>query len=147
MHTLIIRDMKEEDIPQVLEIERASFSTPCTANFFLNAIYGKNALSKVALYEERVVGYLCAEYLLHESHILVLAVHPDFRRRGVAGILMSKAAGELKEKGCVFAHLKVRVSSAGAQKFYERLGFKVESFRKRYYGDPDEDALQMVGRL
>jgi len=147
MHKLIIRDMQEDDIPAILEIEQISFSTPWSKQFFLNEIYNKYAFSKVAVFEENVIGYICANYLLHESHILNLAVHPDFRRRGVATILMNEAIRELKKKGCVFMYLKVRVSNTGAQKFYELFGFKVETIRKKYYGDPDEDALLMMGRL
>jgi ribosomal-protein-alanine N-acetyltransferase len=44
-------------------------------------------------------------------------------------------------------YLKVRVSNTDAQRFYELLGFKVESIRKKYYGNPDEDALLMMRRL
>ena len=147
MNKLIIRDMQEDDIPPVLEIERISFSTPCTEHFFLNEIYKKNALSQVAVFEENVIGYVCANSLLHESHILNLAVQLDFRRQGVATILMNEAIRELKKKGCAFMYLEVRVSNTGAQKFYELFGFKVESIRKKYYGNPDEDALLMLGRL
>jgi ribosomal-protein-alanine N-acetyltransferase len=139
--------MQEDDIPPVLEIERISFSTPCTEHFFLNEIYTKNAFSQVAVFEENVIGYVCANYLLHESHILNLAVQLDFRRQGVATILMNEAIRELKKKGCAFMYLEVRVSNTGAQKFYELFGFKVESIRKKYYGNPDEDALLMIGRL
>ena len=147
MNKLIIRDMQEDDIPPVLEIERISFSTPCTEHFFLNEIYTKNAFSQVAVFEENVIGYVCANYLLHESHILNLAVQLDFRRQGVATILMNEAIRELKKKGCAFMYLEVRVSNTGAQKFYELFGFKRESIRKNYYDNPDEDALLMIGRV
>lgn len=147
MHRLIIRDMRAEDIPAVLEIEQISFSSPWSGEIFLNELYKKYSVVKVAEFEEAVIGYLCADYLHHESNILDLAVHPDFRRRGVATRLMNEATGELKGKGCVFMYLKVRVSNAGAQKFYERLGFNTESVRKNYYENPYEDALQMMGRL
>ncbi len=147
MHKLIIRDMQENDISAVLEIEQISFSTPWSEQFFLNEICKKYAFKKVAVFEENIIGYICANYLLHESHILDLAVHPDFRRRGVATALMNEAIRELKKKSCVFMYLKVRVSNTGAQKFYELFGFKAESIRKKYYDNPDEDALQMIGRL
>jgi len=147
MHKLIIRDMREDNIPAILEIEQVSFSTPWSKESFLNEIYKKYAFSKVAVFEENIVGYICTNYLLHESHILNLAVHPDFRRRGVATILMNEAIRELKEKGCVFIYLEVRISNTGAQIFYERFGFKVETIRKKYYGNPDEDALLMMARL
>jgi ribosomal-protein-alanine N-acetyltransferase len=147
MHKLIIRDMQEGDIPAVSEIEHISFSSPWSEHFFLDEIYKKYAFSKVAVFEDRVIGYICADYLLHESHILNLSVHPDFRRRGVASILMDKAIRELKTKGCIFVYLKVRSSNTGAQKFYKLFGFKVEGIRKKFYGNPDEDALLMMGRL
>ena len=147
MHKLIIRDMQEDDIPTILEIEQISFSTPWFKESFLNEIYKKYAFSKVAVFEENVIGYICTNYLLHESHILNLAVHPDFRRRGVATILMNTAIRELKKRGCVFMYLEVRISNTGAQIFYEHFGFKAETIRKKYYGNPDENALLMMGRL
>lgn len=130
-----------------MEIEQISFTTPWSEQDFLNETYKKNALSKVAVFEGNIIGYLCASYLHHESHILNLAAHPDFRRRGVATILMNEAIRELKKKGCVFMYLKVRPSNTVAQKFYKLFGFKVETIRKKYYGDPDEDALLMMRRL
>lgn len=147
MRKLTIRNMREDDIPAVMEIERASFSTPWTEQFFLNEIYRKYAFSKVAVFEEKVVGYVCADYLLHESHIIDLAVHPDFRRKGAGTFLMLETMRKLREKGCVFVYLKVRASSIGAQKFYELLGFKAEGKRKNFYEYPDEDALVLMGRL
>jgi len=139
--------MQENDLPAVSAIEQISFSTPFSKKYFSNELCKKHALSKVALFEGHVIGYICADYYHHEARILNLAVHPDFRRRGVATILMTKAMRALKNRGCVFLYLVVRASAAGAQKFYERFGFKVESVRKKYYSDPDEDALQMIGRL
>ncbi|OGW52588.1 MAG: ribosomal-protein-alanine N-acetyltransferase [Nitrospirae bacterium RBG_13_43_8] len=139
--------MKEDDIPSVLGIEEISFAAPWSEKDFLNELYNKSALTKVAAFENNIIGYICINYHLHESQILNLAVHPDFRRRGVATILMDNAIGELKKRGCVFVYLKVRVSNAGAQKFYELLGFKVKSIRKKYYDNPDEDALVMMQKL
>jgi ribosomal-protein-alanine N-acetyltransferase len=139
--------MVEEDIPAIMGIERSSFSTPWSEISFLSEVYKKNAFSNVALFEENVIGYICVNYLLHESHILNLAVHELFRRRGVATILMNDTLKALKRKGCVFMYLEVRASNTGAQIFYERFGFKVESIRKKYYTNPDEDALLMMGRI
>jgi ribosomal-protein-alanine N-acetyltransferase len=78
---------------------------------------------------------------------LNLAVHQDFRRRGVGTILLDESLRELKQKGCVFLYLEVRVSNAGAQGFYERFGFTATSRRKQYYANPNEDAVMMMGRI
>jgi ribosomal-protein-alanine N-acetyltransferase len=147
MPKLIIRDIQEDDLPAVMEIEQISFTAPWSEQDFLNEMYNKSALSKVAVFEGNIIGYLCVNYHLHESHILNLAVHPDFRRKGVATILMAEATRELKKRGCAFMHLKVRVSNTGTHRFYELIGFTVESTRKKYYDNPDEDALVMIRRL
>jgi ribosomal-protein-alanine N-acetyltransferase len=139
--------MREDDIPAVLDIEHVSFSTKWSRQSFLNEMYNKYSFLKAALYEKNIIGYICADYLHHEARILNLAVHPDFRRRGVATMLLNDIKSELKNRGCVFLYLKVRESDAGARHFYERLGFEIETIRKRYYGNPDEDALQMMGRI
>ena len=147
MSELTIRDMEESDLPRVLAIEQVSFSNPYSKEYFLNELYKKHALLKIAIFEGDIIGHLCADYENHEAQILNLAIDPDFRRRGAATILMTQAMRKLKKKGCVFVYLVVRASNTGAQKFYERFGFKVEGIRKKYYSNPDEDALQMMGRL
>jgi len=147
MDKLIIREMREDDIPAVWEIERASFSAPWFRDSFLIEMFDKQTISKVAVFQDSVVGYIFAHFERHESSVMKLAVRPDFRRRGVATRLMHEAMGELKHKGCVFMYLKVRESDNGAKSFYDRLGFKVQMIRKKYYDNPDENALLMMGRL
>ena len=143
----IIRNMQEDDVSAILEIEQVSFATPWPGQSFIEEICKKYAFSKVAILGEKVVGYACADYVLHESRILKLAVRQDFRRRGIATMLMNEMIAGLKNKGCVFMYLKVRASNTGAQKFYELFGFKVETVRKKYYDDPSEEALLMMGRV
>ena len=147
MKKLIIRDMGEDDLPAILDIEEISFSIPWSKQDFLNEMYRKNALSKIAVFEGSIIGYICLDYRPQQCHILNLAVHPDFRRQGVASVLIEEAMMELKKRGCVFMYLKVRVSNTGAQRFYELFGFKAEGIRKKYYDYPDEDALMMMKRL
>ncbi|NWF75553.1 MAG: ribosomal protein S18-alanine N-acetyltransferase [Nitrospirae bacterium] len=147
MDKLVIRDMGEEDILEVVNIEQVSFSTPWSEQSFLRELYRKYSIMKVAVFRDKIIGYICADYKFHEACILNLAVHPDYRRRGVATILMNNVINELKNRGCVFLYLKVRFSNTGAKEFYKRFGFKTESIRKKYYSNPDEDALVMMGRL
>jgi [ribosomal protein S18]-alanine N-acetyltransferase len=147
MDELIIREMKHKDVPSVLEIERLLFGTPWSEDSFLNEIYKKYAISRVAVIDENIVGYICTNYIQHEAHILNLAVHEDFQRRRIATLLMNEALKELKKKDCVFIYLEVRASNTGAKKFYGLFGFEVIDVRKKYYINPKEDALVMMGRL
>lgn len=136
--------MLDDDVPRILEIERMSFTSPWSEAAFLQEIHKHYAFSRVAEFRHEVIGYICLNYLFDEGHILNLSVHPDFRRQGVATILMKDTLHELKEKGCRFFYLEVRVSNVAAKTFYERFGFRVVAFRKRYYISPEEDATLMT---
>jgi ribosomal-protein-alanine N-acetyltransferase len=144
MTEVIILEMQWSDVPQVLKIERASFSTPWSETAFLSEIYNSYSITKVAVSENEVVGYICVNYLIDEGHILNLAVHPDLRRKGIATALIEKGLDELKERGCKSLSLEVRVSNHDAIQFYERFGFRTMGFRKDYYTYPREDAVLMV---
>lgn len=139
--------MREEDIRQIMDIENESFSTPWTEAAFLAEIHKPYSLSRVLMIRDRLVGYLCLNLILDEGHILNLAVHPDFRRRGLATRLINEALPELKKKGCRFLYLEVRGSNIAAKQFYEHFEFREAGLRKKYYASPVEDAVLMMRQL
>ena len=53
----------------------------------------------------------------------LLAVHPDFRGRGLARYLMDAAEQAARERGLKALRLDTLVDNYGAQRTYERLGF------------------------
>ena len=144
---LTIRTMRESDLPSVVAIERLSFSTPWSEILFFNEIYKQRSIPKVAVIGDRIAGYICANHVADEGHILNLAVHPDFGRRGIANTLVKNILEELKENACRFLYLEVRASNNAARKLYEGFGFSVVGTRKEYYGEPKEDAVIMMLRL
>jgi len=142
-----IRKTHESDIAEILDIERMSFTTPWSEAAFLNEIYHPHAISKVAVFENRVIGYIFARQILSDCHILNLAVHPRMRKRGIGTSLVEEVLAELKEQRCTFLYLEVRASNMEARKFYERFGFRPVGIRKNYYILPKEDAVVMVHQL
>jgi ribosomal-protein-alanine N-acetyltransferase len=121
--------MQEYDVPAVLKIEWMSFSMPWSGASFYQEIHKPYALSKI---------------VLDECHILNLAIHPEFRGRGIATTLMEDILREAIAKGCRSFYLEVRVSNEGARMFYEHMGFSIAGLRKKYYTSPIEDAIIMV---
>lgn len=136
--------MVVEDIPAIVAIERLSFSTPWSRVAFLSEIGKPFSFTRVASSEDTIAGYICVNHILDEAHIMNLAVHPGFRRLGIATRLLKEALKELKRKGADFFYLEVRSSNLAARKFYERSGFRVVGRRKNYYQSPEEDALLMT---
>lgn len=136
--------MKEEDIPSVITIEKMSFSLPWSEISFTKELYKPRSIPKVAVLNDIVVGYMCIDYVMDEGHILNLAVHPDYRKMGIAASLVEEAIEELKLKACRFIYLEVRASNYAAKKLYKSFGFSVVGNRKNYYVAPVEDAVIMM---
>ncbi|GAB4411134.1 MAG: ribosomal protein S18-alanine N-acetyltransferase [Thermodesulfovibrionales bacterium] len=144
MRQILIRDMLPQDIGSVIQIERMSFSTPWSETSFFTEIYKPYSIARVALLDDTVVGYICIEHIMEEAHILNLAVHPDYRRMGIATTLIRNIIDELKARSCRYIYLEVRDSNYIAKRLYGGLGFKVEGIRKGYYTSPKEDAVVMM---
>lgn len=125
--------MKDKDIPAVVEIENLSFKYPKP-----EAIFREDEHKYlVAKDKDRVVGYIGVEKIMDEVHIINMAVHPDYRGRGIGKRLLQHV---LNDEDVFF--LEVRVSNESAKSIYEHFGFKVISLRKGYYAD-GEDAYVM----
>lgn len=130
---IVIDSMKEKDIPAVVEIEKRSFSYPKPESIFREDEH-KYLVAKAG---DKIIGYIGIEKVLDETHIINMAVHPDYRATGIGKRLMQHV---LNDEDVFF--LEVRVSNENAKKVYEKYGFKVIDTRKGYYAD-GEDAYVM----
>lgn len=148
VETLSLRAMTLEDLPQVLKIERQCFSTPWSEEMFLQELRNKDSLLFVAEHEGRVAGYIATRLLGGgHSEIRVLAVRPDFRRKGVATALIERALRALYYRGAKKVYLEVRQSNTPARKLYLKAGFVETGIRRNYYMRPEEDAILMEKSL
>lgn len=139
-----ISPMTVQDINQVLEIERLSFSMPWSyESFRLEVEQNRCARYYTAKLEGKVIGYGGMWLILEEAHVTNIAVHPDYRKRGWGRLLMQTLMKEAARLGMERMTLEVRVSNEPAIRLYKSLGFEVGGVRKKYYADNQEDALIM----
>ncbi len=80
----------------------------------------------VAYIDRTIIGTCMAGFDGHRGWVHLVAVAPEFRRRGVGSLLMGHAEAHLADLGCPKLNLQVRGSSPDAVRFYEQLGFRVE---------------------
>jgi ribosomal-protein-alanine N-acetyltransferase len=91
----------------------------------------------------QLVGYMIISRYVDAWHVMNLAVDPEFRRRGIASLLLDQLF-ELTDSGGARGYtLEVRVSNEGAIRLYEGAGFRSRGIRRGYYTDNREDALIM----
>ena len=81
------------------------------------------------------------ELILEEGEIGNVAVLPAYRGRGIARRLMEKMLSDALQNEAKAFTLEVRAGNLPAIRLYESLGFVQEGIRKRFYRDPEEDAL------
>lgn len=147
MRPVVIREMSPDDIPEVARIERESFTTPWAETSFRTELYSRFAVTRVAVLDDAVVGYICIRQIVDECHLMDLAVHPGYRRRGIATLLLNNVLPDIEASACRSLYLEVRMSNRAAKRLYEKFGFRVVGIRKNYYVNPPEHALVMMRPL
>ncbi len=73
-----------------------------------------------------------------------LAVHPDWKRKGIGSRLVEETLSISRDNGVNKVHLEVRQSNDQAKRLYEKFGFQVIAVRPNYYTHPREDAVLMA---
>ena len=134
-------EMKAVHVPQVAQLEKICFADPWSEKSIKSELNNIWAYWVVALWEDTVIGYIGSQSSYDESDVMNVAVHPDFRRRGVAESLIETLIKELKNRGSKALMLEVRASNDPAIALYQKLGFAQVGCRKNYYRNPKEDAL------
>ena len=132
--------MNRNHIAQIAEIEKLCFNDPWSENSIASELDNRLSLWLVAVDGDRVAGYVGSQSVLGETDMMNIAVHPDYRRRGIGEQLVTSLVAELKARGNHSLMLEVRVSNAPARQLYEKLGFIQVGLRKNYYRNPKEDA-------
>lgn len=140
-----IRRMKVEDIPEVVEIDRSSFTLPWTERSFTYEVTENSAARCwVTEVDGQVAAMLVLWIIVDEAHIATIATHPKFRRRGFAKKMLIKSLVAAREEGAKKALLEVRARHVVAQKIYCDIGFVEVGRRPMYYRDNGEDAVLMT---
>ena len=138
---MIIEQMKSCHVAQVAALEKISFSDPWSEKSVASELENKLAFWLVAVDGETVAGYVGSQTVCEETDMMNVAVHPDYRRQGIAETLIVSLLDNLKEQGSHSLTLEVRASNVPAISLYEKLGFSEVGRRKNYYRNPKEDAL------
>jgi len=160
-----VEPMKWDDVPEVMNIERQSFTLPWSDYTYQHEILENNHSHYfVARYtngyaggrvnwfkrlfqgarQASIIGYGGFWLVVDEAHISTIASGTDWRGRGIGELMLLAMVERSIELGAVMVTLEVRVSNMVAQNLYRKYGFVVVGRRPRYYRDNDEDADLMT---
>lgn len=165
---LTLRYMRNEDIPQVITIDRLSFDPPWSARSYAYEVsestyshmvvlertpdepqagglrrFIRNKLSGQRADEKTVVAYGGLWHIMDEAHVSTIAAHPELRGQGFGEIVLAGMVRRALTLNAGYIVLEVRVSNVAAQNLYKKYGFVVADLKPRYYHNNGEDAYDM----
>jgi ribosomal-protein-alanine N-acetyltransferase len=155
----IFRPMTLADVPTVGELEILCFPTPWSPDTYRNELlhnrFGRywvlapatgdvEASSSQGTVLPPILAYGGYWSMGDEVHVVTVATHPRFRRRGLSERLMLLMIEQCRQAHAALVTLEVRVSNTPAQQLYTKLGFVEVGVRRGYYHDNNEDALLMT---
>ena len=160
-----VRPMRSSDIDQIMQIERTAFPAPWPASAYRYELT-ENDLSLYFVLElarstsegqlrrvmrlwrqtrpSPILAYGGFWGILDEAHISTIAVHPDWRGRGLGEMVLVAMIDAAILREAAEITLEVRVSNTVAQNLYRKYAFNTVGRRKRYYHDNNEDAWIMT---
>ena len=139
---IAIVPMHPDHLDSLADLESLAFSTPWSYDALAEELQNPLAVFLVAedVDAESAVGYLGMHYILDEGFIANLAVHPAYRRQGIARSLLREAQEYAEAHDLARLTLEVRASNVPAIALYEGMGFTRDGIRPGFYDSPKEDA-------
>jgi len=138
-----IEQMRREDIPRIMEIEKQCFSTPWHESAYLTELVNRSAYYAVGWVDDKIVGYSGMWVIIDEAHITTIGVDPTYRGKKIGEQIFIAMLEEAQRRGASRATLEVRYSNEVAQSLYRKYGFTPVAIRRGYYSDNNEDAIVM----
>ncbi len=151
MNTLFT-PMQLDDVPAIGKLEILCFPAPWSPDTYRNELL-HNQFGHYWVLRPRpdsdagfppILAYGGYWLMGDEVHIVTIATHPDYRRRGLSEALLVQMIEECRSQGAGLVTLEVRVTNLAAQRLYAKLGFVEVGLRRAYYHDNGEDALLMT---
>ena len=120
---LRVRRMEAGDLLRAAALEQSSFSQPWSEKLLAEGLNSPLDTYFVCTCENEIAGYCVLRVLADEGELQRIAVFSEYRRQGVGRKLMEAMLAAAREDG-----------------------FCQEAVRKKYYQEPEEDAVIMWNR-
>ena len=138
----VLRPGTSADLPDVMVVMESAFGETYGEAWTRSQVAGILPMAGVSLVlarsttDDRCAGFSLARAVADEAELLLIAVLPGQRRRGVARTLLQNFIDEARERGLSRVHLEVRHGNS-ASALYRELGFEPVGLRRDYYKGAD----------
>ena len=134
---LLIAEGRSDDLDSVVEVMNAAFDERFGEAWTRSQCAGILPMPGVQMLvarfaDGRVAGFSLHRTISDEAELLLLAVSPEFRRRGIGKLLLDQFLHHARNRGAVRVHLEVREGNP-AVIMYRAAGFTLAGRRRKYY--------------
>lgn len=145
---MFIREMKKDDLEEVVQLDEICFISPWDAKQFLYELE-ENPFAKVLLMVEgeKIIGMIDYWITFDIGQINQIAVLPSYQKQGIGSLLLKKALEDMFEKRVINVTLEVRYHNQKAISFYQSHGFTITLIKKSYYDNGDDAYYMERGML
>jgi len=143
----VLRTFELSDLKDVQKIARSSLRERYSLDVYLCIHQATNCDFMVYTSSQDVVGFICGIVGSPDGgRILMLAVHPKHRFKGIGSELLNTFIHHCANQGTKRIRLEVRPSNSRAISFYQKRGFKIQGSIDNFYTD-GERCITMVRYL
>jgi ribosomal-protein-alanine acetyltransferase len=139
-----IRPATSADLPAMMALEKHAATAAHWSADQYQALFPAADPTRIALIldeESCLGGFVVARVVGAEWEIENIAVAGSARRRGLGTRLLGELLDLARAKCATAVFLEVRESNRAARALYEKWAFLESGYRRRYYKDPEEDAI------
>ena len=133
----------ETDAKELALLDKECFSVPWSEDSFYKEATNPLAEYIIARIDDKIVGYAGFWSVSGEGQITNIAVLKEYRRNKIAYKMISSLIERAKELKLETLSLEVRESNIAAINLYLGMSFKKVGTRKKYYKNPEENAVLM----
>jgi len=145
---LVFRPMVEEDLPEIMRVEKSAYRFPWNEVIFRDCLRVGYCCWLLES-DDEAIAHGVMSVMAGESHILNLCVHPQAQNAGIGKEMLNHLLDIARQHRAEIVFLEVRPSNEVAKRLYRSAGFDEVGIRSNYYPADDgrEDALIMARNL
>lgn len=143
METFEIRNATTKDINELLELENCFAAPWKRENLLYELVENPVNTFLVVTYFNQIVGFIDYWITFDSATISQIAIKPEYRRKGLAKMLLKEMIDDCYAKRVRNIALEVRTHNIHAINLYKKIGFKTILVKPHYY-DNGDDAYYMV---
>jgi [ribosomal protein S18]-alanine N-acetyltransferase len=126
---------RDVDLGAIVELDRLCLDGLWSPDQYAREQKSDKSDIVVARLGDQILAYGCVWSILEEAHITILAVDPDFQRRGLGRLILWGLMECAIRRGLERSTLEVKETNLAALGLYQTYGFTEAGRRPKYYQD------------